>query len=252
MLEILKDLPPGLDGVKASGMLSAADYQTVMVPLIDEARRQGRHLRFLYQVGPEFQGFTPGATWEDMKIGLRSMRLFDACAVVSDVGWIRESTKLAAFLMPCPVKVFAVADRSVAVEWLRSLPEPARVSLRMIPESGVLVVDVSQPLRSADFDAIALTADAWIDAHGFLHGFVIHARAFPGWENLGALMHHVRFIRDHHRKIRRIALAADSKMANVAPSIGEHFVSAEVKAFGYDDLDAAIAWAGGPGPATSA
>jgi hypothetical protein len=74
---------------------------------------------------------------------------------------------------------------------------------------------------------------------------VIHARRFPGWENLGALMKHVRFVRDHHRKIARIALAADSAMASVAPSVAEHFVKAEVKAFRYDELDRAIAWAGG-------
>jgi hypothetical protein len=100
MLETLKDLPPGVDGVKATGTISKQDYETVLVPLMDAARRDGRHLRFLYQVGPEFRGFTPGAAWEDVKIGLQSMRLFDGCAVVSDVGWIRESTRLAAFLLP--------------------------------------------------------------------------------------------------------------------------------------------------------
>ncbi|MGW0885479.1 STAS/SEC14 domain-containing protein [Streptomyces sp. NPDC002671] len=30
------------------------------------------------------------------------MRLFEGCAVVSDISWIRESTRLASFLMPCP------------------------------------------------------------------------------------------------------------------------------------------------------
>jgi hypothetical protein len=246
MLETLKDLPPGVDGVKATGTISKQDYEAVLVPLMDAARRDGRHLRFLYQVGPEFRGFTPGAAWEDVKIGLQSMRLFDGCAVVSDVGWIRESTRLAAFLMPCPVKVFSVADRQAAAEWLQSLPAGAAASQRMIPEKGVLVVDVNQPLRAQDFEAIALTADAWIEAHGVLNGLVIHTRGFPGWENLGALMGHVRFIRDHHRNIGRIAVAANGDIASIAPRIGEHFIQAEVKAFGYDDVDAAAAWAGGP------
>ncbi|MGH7616819.1 MAG: STAS/SEC14 domain-containing protein [Gemmatimonadaceae bacterium] len=245
MLEILRDLPPGVEGVKATGKLSKEDYETVMVPLIDAARRDGRHLRLLYQVGPEFHGFTSGAAWEDMKIGLHALRLFDGCAVVSDVGWIRESTRLAAFLLPCPVKVFSLAEGTAAAEWLRSLPEGATVAQRLIPETGVLVIEITQALRSQDFDAIALTADSWIEAHGSLNGIVIHARAFPGWENVGALLHHVRFVRDHHRKINRIAVAADSKVASVAPRIGEHFIHAEVKVFGYDDLERATAWAGG-------
>jgi len=252
MIEVLKDLPPGVEGVKASGRISTDDYQKVMVPLLDAARRDGRHLRFLYQIGPDFQGFTPGAAWEDIKIGLRTMRLFDACAVVSDIGWIRESTRLAGFFMPCPVKVFSVADRQTAAEWLQSLPEPASVGQRMVGDTGVLVVELTRALRRQDFDAIALTADAWIESHGSLRGLVIHTRSFPGWENLGALLHHVRFIRDHHRKIARVALAADSRMTSIAPRIGEHFIDAEVKVFGYDDLDAAVAWAGEPRGAKAA
>jgi hypothetical protein len=44
--------------------------------------------------------------------------------------------------------------------------------------------------------------------------------------------------------VRRVALASDSKLADVAPKLAEHFVQAEVRRFGYDELDAAIAWAG--------
>jgi len=244
MLETLSDLPPGVDGVNATGKISREDYEAVLVPLMDAARRDGRRLRFLYQVGPAFTGFTAGAAWEDAKIGLQSIRLFDACAVVTDVGWIRESTRLAAFLIPCPVKVFPVAERQAAVDWLQSLPEPATVSQRLISETGVLVIDVNQSLRIQDIDAIALTVDPWIEAHGTLNGLVIHARRFPGWENLGALLEHLRFIRDHHRKIRRIALAADSEVASIAPRIGQHFIQAEVKVFAYADVDAAVQWAG--------
>jgi hypothetical protein len=73
---------------------------------------------------------------------------------------------------------------------------------------------------------------------------VIHTREFPGWENLGSLIQHVRFVRDHHRRVGRVALASDSRLADLAPRLAEHFVQAEVRRFGYDDLDAAIMWAG--------
>ena len=33
--------------------------------------------------------------------------------------------------------------------------------------------------------------------------------------------------------------------ASIAPRIAEHFVKAEIRVFSYDELDAAIAWAGG-------
>jgi len=246
VIEKLKDLPRGIDGVKVIGKISKQDYEQVFVPLLDEARREGRHLRFLYQVGPEFEGFTPGAAWEDAKMGLHFLRLFDGCAVVSDFDWIRELTRLAGFLMPCPVAVFSNAKFAGAVDWLQALPEGAAISHRLLPESGVIVVEVNQALRAQDFDSLAFTADAWIEAHGELQGLVIHAREFPGWENLASFLRHMRFIRDHHRKVKRIALAVDAKVASLAPKIAEHFIQAEMKSFGYDDLDAAIAWAARP------
>ncbi len=245
MIEVLKDLPPGIDGVRAIGTVSKDDYDKVLVPLVEEARREGRRLRFLYQLGPEFADFTPGAAWEDARIGLQSMRLFDGCAVVTDLSWIRELTRVCGFLMPCPVRVFSNQERNNAAEWLVSLPEGAAISHRLLRDSGVIVVEVKQALRAQDFDALAFTADSWIEAHGELQGLVIHTREFPGWENLGSLIRHLRFVRDHHRKVRRIALAADAKVASVAPKIAEHFIQAEVKSVRYDELDKAIAWAGG-------
>jgi hypothetical protein len=245
LLERLKDLPSGIEGVNAIGKISKEDYEQVFVPLFDEIRREGRRIRLLYQFGSEFESFTPGAAWEDAKIGLHSMRLFDGCAVVTDLTWIREMTRLAGFLMPCPVRVFGNQERDNAIEWLGSLPEGAAVSHRLLPESGVIVVEVTQALRAQDFDALAFTADAWIEAHGELQGLVIHTREFPGWENLGSFLRHVRFIRDHHRKVKRVALASDTKLASLAPMIAEHFVQAEVKSFEYDERERAIAWASG-------
>jgi SpoIIAA-like len=250
--EKLKDLPRGIDGVRAVGKISKEDYEQVFVPLLDEARREGRHIRFLYQFGPEFEGFTPGAASEDAKIGLHLLRLFDGCAVVTDLAWIRQWTRLAGFLMPCPMSVFGNTEVNGAVNWLRSLPEGAAISHRLLPESGVIVVEVKQTLRAQDFDSLAFTADAWIEAHRDLQGQVIHVREFPGWENLASLLRHVRFIRDHERKVKKVALATDTKLASLAPSIAEHFIQAEVKSFGYDELDTAIAWAERPSTRSAA
>ena len=247
MLERLTTLPLGIDGVKAVGKVSQQDYQQVLEPLIDDARRADRHVRLLYQFGPEFDGFTAGGVWEDASVGLKSLRLIDGLALVTDVSWIRDSSRLLAFFMPGPVRHFGNAQFADAVAWLESLPQAAGVSHRLLPDKGVIVVEVTQALRARDFDELAVTADSWIEAHGQLQGLVIHARRFPGWENLGGLIRHIRFVRDHHRKIRRIAVAADGDLATIGPRIGEHFVQAEVKSFPYDGLDAAIAWAAGAG-----
>jgi hypothetical protein len=246
MFEKLNDVPPGIDALKAVGKISKEDYENVCEPLVDEARQQGRRIRLLCQIGPEFQGVTPGAMWEDVKVGLRALGFFDGCAIVTDIGWIRESTQLVSFLVPWSVRVFGNQELDKAIDWLSALPEGAGVSYRLIPESEVIVVEVEEPLRVQDFDALAVTADTWIEKHDGLHGVVIHARQFPGWENVTSLLRHIRFVRDHHQKVNRVALAADSKLVDLAPRLVEHFIHAEVKSFGYDELEDAIAWAARP------
>lgn len=245
MLEKLSDVPEGIVGLKAIGKLTHDDYATVFVPLLDGARREGRRLRFLYQIGPEFEGFTPTAAWEDAKLGLRFLRCFVGCAIVTDREWARESARVASFFLPCPVRVFATRDRDKAIEWLASLPQQVGVSHRLLPEKGVVVIDAKEALHIGDFDALALAVDPWIESHGVLEGVVIHARAFPGWENLGSLVRHVQFVREHHRRVKRIALATDAKLAVLAPRLGQHFVKGEIKTFEYDELDEAVDWASG-------
>ncbi|HWP07618.1 MAG TPA: STAS/SEC14 domain-containing protein [Polyangiaceae bacterium] len=121
---------------------------------------------------------------------------------------------------------------------------PAHIAPRLLPESGVIVVEIKQALGPADFALLASTADEWVKTRGPLNGLVLHAHHFPGWESLRGVMSHIRFVRDHHREVRRIALVTDSRLAGLVPQLAEHFVKAEVKAFAFDELDAATVWAG--------
>jgi hypothetical protein len=246
MLETLHDVPEGIVGVRAVGKLTRDDYEKVLEPIMDGARSEGRRLRVLYELGPEFTGFTPGAAWEDAKLGLRSLRSYEACAVVTDRGWVRDAARIARFIMPCPVRAFSSGEREEALAWLGEGPREVGLSHRLIEDKGVLVIEPRRAMTAQDFDALALEVDPWIEAHGGLQGVVVHAHAFPGWENLGSLIRHVQFFRDHRQKIRRIALAVDGKLASaLAPRVGERIVQADVRAFPYDQLPAAVDWAAG-------
>lgn len=242
MIEQLTDLPPDVDGLRARGRVTKEDYLQVLEPLLYRARREGRRIRLLYEFGPEFEGFTPGAAWEDARVGLQYLRLFERCAVVTDTDWIREASRFVGTMMPCPVRTFGVAERQEAIDWLSAPVEAVAVKHRLYPEEGVLVIEPERPLRREDFDAIALTVDPWIEAHGPLRGVVVRARSFPGWQDLGSLLRHLRFVRDYHRRVGRVALVADGKMAELAPKLGEHFVEADLRHFPYEEIDQAMAW----------
>jgi hypothetical protein len=245
MLQPIIDLPSGVWGLRAVGKVSKNDYEQAVRPALEAARREGRRLRFIYHFGTEFEGFTPGGAWEDVRVGLQYMRLFERCAVVTDVEWIRTTTRAAAPMMPCPVKVFADAEWTAAVAWVGA-PLESSVDYRMLADSGVLVIEPRGALRAEDFDALSAAADAWIESTVQpLRGIVVHARTFPGWENLGSFLRHVRFVRDHHREVPRVALSTDAALAGIASTLVDHFTQAVIKRYDYEDVDCAIAWAAG-------
>jgi hypothetical protein len=108
--------------------------------------------------------------------------------------------------------------------------------------SNACIVEPQGALSKDDFAAIAAKVDPVIESQGHLDGLIIKTRDFPGWEGLGDMVEHFRFVRNHHQKIKKIALVTDAKVADVFPSVANHFVKAEVKHFDYDDFDDAVDW----------
>ncbi len=51
------------------------------------------------------------------------------------------------------------------------------------------------------------------------------------------MVSHLRFVGDHHRLIKKVALASDGMLTSVIPKFMEHVVSAEVKGFGFNERD---------------
>ena len=107
---------------------------------------------------------------------------------------------------------------------------------------SILYVRPKSKLEARDFEGLAKTVDPYIEEKGALAGLIIEVAAFPGWESFGALASHVRFVRDHHRRIKKIGVVTDSALGNVAEHLASHFVAAEIKHFPAGGLDAAQQW----------
>ena len=116
------------------------------------------------------------------------------------------------------------------------------IQFELLRAQAVLVLSPDGPIEKADFERIAREVDPFIASHGRLAGVMICAKAFPGWDSFGALVSHLRFVRDHHRKIDRIAAVTDSELLKIMPHIAKHFVAAEVRQFPFDERAQALAW----------
>jgi len=112
----------------------------------------------------------------------------------------------------------------------------------LLRDEGLLFIRPKGPLEARDFTALASVVDPHIEAHGRLRGIMVEAASFPGWDNFGALVSHLRFVRDHHRLVGKIAAVSDSPVLSLAPQLAGHFVKAQVRHFSTKDRDAALAW----------
>lgn len=111
----------------------------------------------------------------------------------------------------------------------------------MEPE-GILVLKPGAPLSPEDFRSLDAEVKAYLVTHAQLHGVLIVAKGFPGWESFGGFTAHMHFVGEHHKQIKRLALVTDSRVAGMAEALGKHFTSAQVRHFAFADDAAALTW----------
>ena len=110
-------------------------------------------------------------------------------------------------------------------------------------DEGILVLRPDGPLEASDFAIVQNLVDAYLAKNGTLRGVLIHAaQGFPGWKDFAALVAHLKFVKDHHRRVEKVALVADGGVAAIMPSIAGHFIQAQVKHFALAHEDAAWDW----------
>ena len=108
--------------------------------------------------------------------------------------------------------------------------------------NSILTVRPTEALGKDDFAALAQTVDEFLTNQGKLEGVILEAAKFPGWEGLGAMAAHFRFVRDHHKRVKKVAVVTDSSIGSVAEKLASHFVAAEIKHFPAGQTEAARKW----------
>lgn len=116
------------------------------------------------------------------------------------------------------------------------------ISHELRSDEGILFFTPEGPLQSDDFTALAQVVDEYITTHGALTGVMIDVESFPGWEDFGALISHFKFVKNNHGDIGKVAAVTDSQFLSIMPKIVDHFVSAEVRHFNFDEREAALDW----------
>jgi hypothetical protein len=105
-------------GVEAIGKVEADDYRTVPDPAVAKAVEAYQKIGFLYVLGDEYESFTPGAMWQDTRVGLGDRQHWQRIAVVSDHQRLTETLHAFAWMFPGEIRTYTMDQLDEARDWL--------------------------------------------------------------------------------------------------------------------------------------
>ena len=122
MIERIDDLPEGVLGFRAGGMLTRDEYREMLAPIYDTLER-GEKLDIYFELVGHFH-LDAGAAWEDLKaagsVGLKHRSSWHRMALVTDRDWIRHAVAIVGPLVPGELRVFAPDENDQARAWISS------------------------------------------------------------------------------------------------------------------------------------
>lgn len=118
MIEEMQDMPAGVTGIWVSGRVTADDFHQFK-PTLDRML-ESDEIRLIEVIGPDYEGFGPGAFFADLKMGLgtfKHLRAFTRTAVVTDKDWMIHAVHALAWMIPGEVALFSLDQIEDAKQW---------------------------------------------------------------------------------------------------------------------------------------
>jgi hypothetical protein len=114
----MNDLPDNVLGISGEGKITGADYETILIPAVEDKLKKHKKISLLYYLGNDYTGFDLKAMFDDAKIGFKHLSDWEKIALVSDHELINTSAKLFGFLLPCKLRTFNNKELEEAKKWI--------------------------------------------------------------------------------------------------------------------------------------
>src|SRR5262245_36039829 len=118
MIEIIPGMPDNVVAIIGHGKVTGEDYDTVLIPAIEEKLRSHKKIRLLYCLGKDFSRYTVVALLDDAKVSAQHLAGFERIAIVADVHWVTEAARFFGVFIPCPVRSYGNDQLSEAKAWV--------------------------------------------------------------------------------------------------------------------------------------
>ena len=118
MITKITGLPNYVVGFEASGEVTKADYDNVIIPAVNEVTERTGELYYLFVIRTGLNHFTAGAFWDDLKVGVQHIKQWKKMAIVSESKGIEKFTDLVSYVVPGKAKGFHLDELEEAKRWV--------------------------------------------------------------------------------------------------------------------------------------
>jgi hypothetical protein len=118
MIEHISTFPDDVMGFVFHGQITKTDYDAVFISVVCEALKRNPKVRLYYETAAHFTGFDVGAMWDDAALGMEHIGRWDRAAVVTEVKWMEQATRLSGFIFHGSVRLFPRSDTAAARVWI--------------------------------------------------------------------------------------------------------------------------------------
>jgi hypothetical protein len=120
MLTIIKDLPSHVLGIKATGNVDKLDFETVLIPAMDDLVKRTGEINYLLELETPVKNFSMGAWLEDAKIGLKHFTKWKKIAIVTAEKGVEKFSDVFGIAVPGESKGFPLEELEQAKQWVAS------------------------------------------------------------------------------------------------------------------------------------
>ena len=103
--------------IRATGVLTDADYKNVLTPALDRAFADSGKLNALVLLDG-FAGWEPAAALDDIVYGLKHRGDFQRMAIVGGPRWTAIAVRFGAFIMSGEMRAYPSGQLKEACEWI--------------------------------------------------------------------------------------------------------------------------------------
>jgi hypothetical protein len=118
MISKINDLPGNMIGFRATGDVTAEDFQNTVIPEVKEFLKTQDQLNYMLVLDTDVKNFTSGAWISDVWLGLKELTKWNRSAIISDSKTIKVVTDIFSKVMIGEFKVFEHSDYDAAVAWV--------------------------------------------------------------------------------------------------------------------------------------